>query len=357
MPPEILTSDILSAEMLSLVVCTYRRPAAIGRLLAALARQERPPDEVLIVDASSDTSTANVVAEHVERGAAHVRHILVDEDERGLTRQRNRGIAEADGDIVAFLDDDTIPAADYFAEIERCFARHPDAAGVGGAIDGASWRRAAPETPPGRRWFRFDGWERPDDLRWRLRRAFHLAPDTAPGHLPASGHGRPVSFLPPSGKDYPVEFVMGGASAWRRPVFDRHAFSPFFEGYGLYEDLDFCIDVAREDPLYLCTAATLRHDHDPDARPASYRYGRMVVENGWYVWRRRWPEPGRLDRSRWWLTTALLLVTRSGGIASRRWREAGGEAAGRLVGMVVTAPCEVSMRYRDRRYGPYARPR
>lgn len=342
---------------LSLVVCTYRRPAAIGRLLAALDHQERVPDEVLIIDASSDTDTATVVAEHVARGAGHLRHIVVDTNERGLTRQRNRGIAEAGGAIVAFLDDDTIPAPDYFAEIERCFTRHPDAAGVGGAIDGAIWRTAPPGSPARRRWYRFDGWERPDDFRWRLRRAVRLAPDATPGRLPPSGHARPVSFLPPTGKDYPVEFMMGGASAWRRQVFDRHTFSPFFEGYGLYEDLDFCIDVAREEPLYLCTSAMLRHDHDPDARPASYRYGRMVVENGWYVWRRRWPVPAGGDRIRWWATTALLLVTRVGGIRGPRWREAAGEASGRLVGMVVTAPCELSVRYRARRYGPYARPR
>lgn len=345
----------MRAERLTLIVCTYRRAASIDRLLASLEHQTRPPDEILVIDASADDETAAVVAGHVDRGAAHLRHVAVPDEERGLTRQRNHGVAAATGDLVAFLDDDTIPAAGYFAELERCFERHPDAAGVGGAIDGPAWRHAVPGEVTSRGWYRFDGWERRDDVRWRIRRTVGLAPSLAPGHLPASGHGRPVSFLPPSGKDYPVEFVMGGASAWRRDVFTSHSFSPHFEGYGLYEDLDFCIDVARERPLFLCTAATLRHDHDPTARPPGYRYGRMVVENGWYVWRRRWPSPVAADRIRWWLTTMLLIAARMGGVAGRGWSEAAQESAGRLVGLVTTAPCEFSRWYRRRRCGPDAR--
>ena len=345
----------MTTETLSLIVCTYRRPEAVDRLLTALDRQSRVPDETLVIDASPDRSTAAVVTRHAAHGAAHIRYVAVDDHERGLTRQRNRGIAEATGDHVAFLDDDTVPEAEYFAEIERCFGRHPDAAGVGGAIDWTTWRRAVPGRPTPRGWYHCDGWERPDDLRWRLRRAVGLAPAVTPGHLPPSGHGRPVSFLPPSGKDYRVEFVMGGASTWRRDVFDRHAFSPYFEGYGLYEDLDFCIDVARDAPLYLCTAATLRHDHDPAARPPGYRYGRMVVENGWYVWRRRWPSPRPADRLRWWLTTMLLVAARLGGIVGGHWPDAAEESSGRLVGLVTTAPCELSRRYRKRRYGPHSR--
>lgn len=345
----------MAAERLTLVVCTYRRPTAVDRLLVALEQQTRPPDEILVVDASPDDATAAVVAGRVERGATHLHHVVVPDGERGLTRQRNRGVALATGGLVAFLDDDTVPGVDYFAQVERCFERHPDAAGVGGAIEGPTWRPATPGSATPRGWYRCDGWERRDDRRWRLRRAVGLAPSVPPGHLPRSGHARPVSFLPPSGEDYRVEFVMGGASAWRRDVFARHSFSPHFEGYGLYEDLDFCIDVARERPLFLCTAATLRHDHDPAARPPGYRYGRMVVENGWYVWRRRWPSPPRADRARWWLTTVVLLAARLAGVVGRGRSDAARESAGRVVGMLTTAPCELSRRYRRRRYGPHAR--
>jgi hypothetical protein len=42
--------------------------------------------------------------------------------------------------------------------------------------------------------------------------------------------------------------------------------------------------------LYLNTAAQLDHYHDA-GRPNQYQYGRMVVRNGWYVWRTKNPIP------------------------------------------------------------------
>ena len=42
---------------LSLVICTYRRPGPVRRLLEAVAVQTRRPDEVLVVDASPDQET------------------------------------------------------------------------------------------------------------------------------------------------------------------------------------------------------------------------------------------------------------------------------------------------------------
>jgi hypothetical protein len=35
----------------------------------------------------------------------------------------------------------------------------------------------------------------------------------------------------------------------------------------------------------LNTAAQLHHYHDVQGRPNQYQYGKMVVRNGWYVWR------------------------------------------------------------------------
>ncbi len=345
----------LPAERISLIVCTYERPAALDRLLDALVHQTRQPDEILVVDASEGHETAAVVRRHVDRGSRHARHVPVDEAHRGLTRQRNRGIAEASGSLIAFLDDDTIPEAGYFEAIEQCFERNREIAGVGAAIDGPEWRRAGSGRTPPRGWYRFDGWERRDDVRWRARQVLGLAPTIAPGRMPPAGHGRPVSFLPPSGRDYLVEYVMGGASAWRSDVFASHTFSPYFEGYGLYEDLDFCIDVARERPLMQCTSATLRHDHDPTARPPGYRYGQMVVKNGWYVWRRRWPCPSLADRIRWWLTTTLLLLARLGSVLGPERRSAAEETSGRLAGAFATIPAEFSHRYRSRYFGSASR--
>lgn len=328
---------MLNGQSLTLIVCTYRRAQAVGRLLEAVADQTVSPDEVMIVDASPDRDTELVVeARTPQWPQGRLVYVRVPAEHKGLTRQRNYGAARTASDIVAFLDDDTIPAKDYFEQLQCCFDRHPAAAGVGGYILGAAdWKPSASAASHRFDMFAWEGWVRRDDYRWRLRRLLGLASPLAPGWMPPGGHGRPVSYLPPDGKDYAVEFVMGGAAAWRRSVLARHKFSERFEGYGLYEDLDFCIRVARESPLFLCTKAQLEHHHDPAARPNAFRYGTMVVRNGWYVWRERWPQPGVVDRLKWWMTTALLTGCRAAdSLRGGEGLNAFKEAAGRCWGMV-----------------------
>jgi GT2 family glycosyltransferase len=328
---------MLNGESLALIVCTYRRAAAVTRLLGAVSRQTAIPDEVLIVDASPDRDTELAVAEWRSKWTGgRIVYVAAPSEHRGLTRQRNYGAARTTCGLVAFLDDDTIPARDYFEQLQSCAARHPEAAGFGGYILGAAdWRLSGASPSSSLDTFAWEGWVRRDDYRWRLRRMLGLASPMPPGWMPPGGHGRPVSYLPPDGKDYQVEFVMGGAAMWRRSVLERHRFSERFEGYGLYEDLDFCIRVSRDSPLFVCTKAQLEHHHDPAARPDAFRYGTMVVRNGWYVWRERWPTPSGLDRFKWWTTTALLTACRAAdALRGSEGFAAVKEAAGRCWGMM-----------------------
>lgn len=327
----------MKTRTLSLVVCTYGRPLQIRSLLQSTLKQTRQPDEILIVDASPNGTTEEVVAALIrnDTGDQRIKYHRVGSEDRGLTRQRNYGIARAQGEIVAFLDDDTVPEPDYFDELAACFDRQPGTIGVGGYIvNEVQWDRIAFESGQSTAVFCAGEWQRREDYRWRLRKMLGLASPLSPGWIPTSGHGRPIGFLPPDGGDYEVEFVMGGASAWRREVFDRHQFSRYFEGYGLYEDLDFCIRAAREGKLHVCTRARLTHEHAPAARPKSFRYGEMVTRNGWFVWRRRWPEPSWPDRMRWWAITVLLSLCRLGDAVRGPMRSrALGEAIGRFWGM------------------------
>jgi GT2 family glycosyltransferase len=333
-------------EQLSLIICTYRRPAAVRQLLESLRQQLVPPDEVLVVDASPGGATTAVVRGQLEGWpAGNLHYFRPPPEQRGLTRQRNYGIAHAKGTIIAFLDDDTIPEPGYFAELRACFERHPTAIGVGGYITNeVSWRSVRAGKRPRLSTFRSGAWERRDDYRWRLRKLLRLDSPLPPGWMPRSGHARPIGFLPPDDQDQRVEFVMGGASAWRSDIFHRHRFSPYFAGYGLYEDLDFCVRAAHDGELYVCARAQLAHYHAPTARPNWFRYGSMVVRNGWFVWRRRWPAPPLPDRLRWWAITLLLAACRLGdGLRGPLRAQALSEAAGRIWGMfslLLRAPRE-----------------
>jgi GT2 family glycosyltransferase len=321
---------------LSLIICTYRRPLQVQRLLGAIGSQSMPPVETLIVDSSSNDETERVVQRfQSEKKIRDLQYCRVPPEHHGLTRQRNFGIAHAEGDIIAFLDDDTIPEPRYFENIIDCFERHNEAIGVGGHITNeVQWWQANGRPRQSLSVFRSGEWERREDYRWRLRKLLGLASPLSPGWMPPSGHGRPISFLPPDEQDHKVEFIMGGASAWRSKIFQHHEFSSYFRGYGLYEDLDFCVRASHDGGLYLCTKARLAHYHDPLGRPNHFRYGEMVVRNGWFVWKRRWPIPNASDRVRWWAITTLLALCRVGDVLrGSRASVALTEAAGRLWGM------------------------
>jgi cellulose synthase/poly-beta-1,6-N-acetylglucosamine synthase-like glycosyltransferase len=85
------------------------------------------PNQVLVVDNSEGDAETRRVA--LAYGA---RYTL--EPVPGLSRARNRGIAECDTDIVAFLDDDVIPAPDWLGLLLVPFADERTAATAGWVI-------------------------------------------------------------------------------------------------------------------------------------------------------------------------------------------------------------------------------
>jgi glucosyl-dolichyl phosphate glucuronosyltransferase len=117
----------MSAD-LSVVVCTHNRPRDLARCLRALALLEDPA-EVIVVDSASEPACRQAV----EGGMGRLRPRYVREEEPGLSRARNRGIAEASGRIIAFLDDDTAPRPDWARHIVAAFDVDQAVGCVGGA--------------------------------------------------------------------------------------------------------------------------------------------------------------------------------------------------------------------------------
>ena len=253
-----------------------------------------------------------------------------------MTKQRNFSIARVskDYDVVCFLDDDTVLSADYFEQLLSTYQKYPDALGVGGYIHNETkWEFIGTIYKPQIDEFCFDGWKRKDGSRFVLRKKLGLDSDCPPGFSSLYSHGRSIGFLPPSGKIYEVEQLMGGVSSFQKKVFETHQFSTYFEGYGLYEDADFCLRVAKTGKLYLNTAAKLNHYHAASGRPNQFHYGKMVVRNGWYVWRVKNPKPLWKDQWKWHAITLLLTFIRfSNTFTSNQRKAAFTEACGRTVG-------------------------
>ena len=317
----------------SLIICTYQRPKPLLQLLQSVQEQTLYPDEILIIDGSTNDATERMIANTF---FLNLNYFLVPKEERGLTKQRNFGIARVskDNDVVCFLDDDTVLSADYFEQLLSTYQKYPDALGVGGYIHNETkWEFIGTIYKPQIDEFCFDGWKRKDGSRFVLRKKLGLDSDCPPGFSSLYSHGRSVGFLPPSGKIYEVEQLMGGVSSFQKKVFETHQFSTYFEGYGLYEDADFCLRVAKTGKLYLNTAAKLNHYHAASGRPNQFHYGKMVVRNGWYVWRVKNPKPLWKDQWKWHAITLLLTFIRfSNTFTSNHRKVAFTEACGRIIG-------------------------
>ena len=317
----------------SLIICTYMRPKPLLQLLQSVKEQTLYPNEILIIDGSTDSETELTLKEnHFD----NLHYYLVPNEHRGLTKQRNFGIDHIglNMEVICFLDDDTVLDKNYFEQLINTYKVYPEAFGVGGYINNETKYEFVGENyQPKSNEFYFDGWKRKDGSRFILRKKMGLVSDSPPGFSPLFSHGRSVGFLPPSGKIYEVEQFMGGVSSFRKVVFETFQFSTYFEGYGLYEDADFTLRVAKKGQLYLNTAATLKHYHNPSGRPNQYQYGKMVVRNGWYVWRVKNPNPKPVDALKWHAITLLLMFIRySNVITTVNRKMAFTEALGRTIG-------------------------
>lgn len=121
---------------LEVLVPTYRRAADLRRCLDALGAQTRAPDRVIVVVRDTDEETREMLAQYDADALALA---VVTVAESGAICAMRRGLALADGDVLAITDDDAAPWPDWLARIEAHFAGGPQVGGVGGR----DWLRGA----------------------------------------------------------------------------------------------------------------------------------------------------------------------------------------------------------------------
>jgi glycosyltransferase involved in cell wall biosynthesis len=108
---------------LSIVLCTHNpRPDYLNRVIKALRMQTVPLAEweFLLVDNASNEPLANSCDL-----SWHPRGRVIRENSLGLTAARLRGIAEATGDLLIFVDDDNLLAPDYLERARSISVQYP----------------------------------------------------------------------------------------------------------------------------------------------------------------------------------------------------------------------------------------
>jgi glycosyltransferase involved in cell wall biosynthesis len=112
----------------SVVVSTYNRPERLRELLAGLRAQTLPAQEfeVVVVDNGSEPPTGALIETELARDGLRlrtVRHATT----RGPSGGRNSGWRLARGPLVAFTDDDCVPAPDWLSAGLALAESHPEA--------------------------------------------------------------------------------------------------------------------------------------------------------------------------------------------------------------------------------------
>ena len=315
----------------TLIVCTYQRPGPLLTLLKSIVIQTLFPDQILIIDGSRDEETRTMLE---SSSFLNLEYFKVVENDRGLTKQRNFGLSKVDAnsEIVCFLDDDILLTPTYFQKLLGTYQKFPNALGVGGYIKNeVEWEKGSEVIRFDD--FEYDGFSRKLGSRHLLRKKLGLQPDVPPGYMPDFSNGYAIGFLPPTGKSYKVESFMGGVASYRKDLFNKIKFSSYFEGYGLYEDMDFCLRASKLGQLYVNTSAQLYHHHNESGRPNQFKYGKMVLRNGWYVWRVKYPSPGLKSKIKWHAIAFLLTLVRfSNVITTSQRKKAFTESLGRAIG-------------------------
>src|SRR5438094_244077 len=126
-------------KRLSIIIPTYNRYAQPVRAIQTLTGQILANDlagcvELLIVDDGSEPACRARMRDFI-RQQAHpfLRHLELSEN-KGASSARNVGALASRGALLAFLDDDIVPADDYVLAIIHAHEQHPDALVINGNL-------------------------------------------------------------------------------------------------------------------------------------------------------------------------------------------------------------------------------
>lgn len=115
---------------ISVGIITRNREEQLLRCLDSLNKQTVKPDEIIVVDNASIDNTKKTLL--LFRNKLPIRYIY----EKGIGRAfaRNRVLKEAKGEILAFTDDDCVPAMDWVEQIIKAHQKYPNEIATQGKI-------------------------------------------------------------------------------------------------------------------------------------------------------------------------------------------------------------------------------
>jgi glycosyltransferase involved in cell wall biosynthesis len=121
----------MGSPKISAIICTHNRDTYLGAAIDTLLHQDFDDEyEVIVVDNGSTDDTSAVV----QARQPHPRLSYVYEATLGLSAARNAGAQAAQGEILAYLDDDAEASPQWLQALYRVYGDHPKVAIAGGRV-------------------------------------------------------------------------------------------------------------------------------------------------------------------------------------------------------------------------------
>ncbi|MBT8232980.1 MAG: glycosyltransferase family 2 protein [Saprospiraceae bacterium] len=120
---------------ISVIVCTYNRERFIKDCLDHLFNQtlDKQLFEVILVNNNCTDNTKQIVDQYaLDNPSLNLRQVI--ETNQGLSFARNRGIKEAQSDLICYIDDDGMASKDYLEKIISYFNDNVSVIGIGGKV-------------------------------------------------------------------------------------------------------------------------------------------------------------------------------------------------------------------------------
>lgn len=132
-----------ASPLISAVICTYNREGYLKACIDSALNQTLPQEayELIVVDNASTDSTKDICEPYLER--FNFRYVY--EEKQGLSHARNRGMIEAKGAYVGYLDDDAVAMESWLSGVKAAFEEPEESpVWVGGPIE-LQWHTPIPD--------------------------------------------------------------------------------------------------------------------------------------------------------------------------------------------------------------------
>ncbi len=239
----------MSSLFVSVVMPTYNRREMLRTALEGLARQDFPQEqfEVVVVSDGATDGTNEMLSEFVESKTFPYRLHPILQENGGPARARNRGIQEATGEIIVFLDDDMEPAPGFLTAHLAHHQNHTTIVAIGPMSPDSALQ-----------------WKEPCWIAWEHAMLEKQYRAWRTGEWKGAG---------------PNHFYSGNASVRREHLL---AVGGFDETFKRQEDVELAYRLERERGLTFTFDATALGTHRPDRTFASWKrvptsYGQLDV--------------------------------------------------------------------------------